>query len=90
MMFVLGDCNCRIGSVESDFIGGLHPDFEDEGGELLHAFSRSNDLIIPSTFEQWHQGPSHTYEGPNGGRSRIDFILIPFACATGIVKTFTQ
>ena len=90
MMFVLGDCNCRIGSVESDFIGGLHPDFEDEGGELLHAFSRANDLIIPSTFEQWHQGPSHTYEGPNGGRSRIDFILIPLACATGIVKTFAH
>ena len=50
LFFILGDCNCRIGSIESQFIGGLDPDFEDEGGEQLHEICRSNNFIIPCTF----------------------------------------
>ena len=35
MLFILGDCNCGIGSVESAAIGDEAPDVEDEGGTQL-------------------------------------------------------
>jgi hypothetical protein len=47
-------------------------------------------LMIPSTFERWHDGQSHTCVSATGGRSRIDFIMIPQECADSVIRSFVN
>ena len=55
LLFILGDCNCSIGSVTSEAIGDMAPDFEDTGGSYLREFCSAYNLIVPSTFRCWHE-----------------------------------
>ena len=63
MLFILGDCNCGIGSVESAAIGDEAPDVEDEGGDAVESreICETNHLFVPSTFSGWHEGSSATF-----------------------------
>ena len=89
-LFMLGDGNCSVGSIDDAAIGSLAADIEDEGGGYLHDICTSESLMIPSTFDQWHNGQSHTFLSAKGGRSRIDFILIPQECAASVVQSFVN
>ena len=89
-LVILGDCNCSVGSVSSNAIGEVAPDFEDTGGACLRKLCEDHGLIIPSTFSHWHVGPSNTYTGARGGSSRIDYILISAECAPGIASSFVH
>lgn len=89
-LFMLGDGNCSVGSIDDEAIGSLDEDIEDEGGGHLHDICRRESLMIPSTFDQWHQGQSHTFLSAKGGRSRIDFIVIPRECAASVVRSYVN
>ena len=85
--FMLGDLNCRIGSVISDSIQDLAADIEDTGGSRLREICERQSLLIPSTFGQFHKGPSHTYTGTRGQQTRNDYIAVPSTCVEGIVSS---
>eukprot|EP00435_Cladocopium_sp_Y103_P075263 s194_g55.t1 len=89
-IFLLGDFNCRIGSVETAGIGAANPDFEDFGGELCRQVCDTHDLCIPSTMPDLHAGDPFTYTGPQGARSRIDFIAISQHMRNGVVTSFVD
>eukprot|EP00435_Cladocopium_sp_Y103_P006955 s3639_g2.t1 len=89
-VFLLGDCNAHVGSVESTAIGHCHADLEDLSGTLLRELCEKHELLIPSTFSLWHQGDGHTYTGPRGHKSRIDFIAVSQQCASGIVQSWVD
>ena len=89
-LFILGDGNCSVGSIEDGAVGSLAADIEDEGGRHLHDICTQENLMIPSTFDQWHNGQTHTFISTKGGRSRIDFILIPQECAANVVRSFVN
>ena len=89
-LFMLGDGNCSVGSCSGDEIGPLAADFEDEGGEYLREICVEQKLMIPSTFEGWHEGQTHTFLSANGSRSRIDYILMPQDLEMSVVRSYVH
>ena len=76
--FVLGDCNCRVGSDTSQHIGEWHADLQDESGELFHAFLRRVNAFVPCTFGPHMHGPGGTLvQKRNGALARSDYVGIP-------------
>eukprot|EP00438_Fugacium_kawagutii_P003317 Skav229331 [mRNA] locus=scaffold2917:90227:93595:+ [translate_table: standard] len=47
-------------------------------------------MVIPSTFSDWHQGPSATFASAYGQQSRIDYIAVSDDMIPGIVLTFVD
>ena len=86
-IFVMGDFNCSIGTVESDFIGGVGAEWEDFAGSLLRQFCQQFRLCAPSTKEGIHVGPSWTHVNAHGSHHRLDFILVAEQCCDGIVES---
>lgn len=86
-LFMGGDANARLGSTSSTALGDLRPDFEDSAGQCFCRLCEKFQLILPSTFSQFHQGQSWTYMNPGGAQSRIDFVAIPADCVSGIVSS---
>ena len=89
-LFMLGDGNCSVGSCSGDEIGHLAADFEDDGGEHLREICTEQKLMIPSTFDCWHEGQTHTFTSATGGRSRIDYILMPQELAASVLRSFVH
>ena len=81
---VLGDCNAKVGSIESGEIGPVGWVIEDRAGTHLRHLAADRSLILPSTFEQWHKGPTATFHGPAGGATRLDYIAVPRDWQAGI------
>ena len=73
---VLGGLNCRIGSVESEFIGGVGADLEDLAGEQLRQLCHDFNLMIPATMHEFHEGQSWAHINANGFVNRLDYILV--------------
>ena len=86
-MIILGDCNAKVGSVQTQGIRSVHEDFEDQTGQHVREFCEVHSLLVSSTFQDVHKGASATFHLPKGGNSRIDYIMIPSACADGICNT---
>ena len=81
---LLGDCNAKLGSIESSEIGPVGWTIEDRAGSHLRALLADRSLILPSTFSCWHKGPSATFHGPAGGAVRLDYIALPWEWQSGI------
>ena len=86
----MGDFNCKIGSVPSNGIGEHAADFEDLGGESFRLLCEQWNLIVPSTWSEFHQGTTCTYQGPKGAKSRIDYIAVDQRCREGIAKSYVD
>eukprot|EP00435_Cladocopium_sp_Y103_P014323 s1038_g3.t1 len=89
-LYILGDMNCQIGSVEGSATGSHCYDVEDEPGRRFREICEELGLFIPSTFEQFHFGPSATYIGTRGHESRIDFIAISEECQQGVIRSYVE
>ncbi|CAE7291716.1 unnamed protein product [Symbiodinium sp. CCMP2456] len=77
-VIVAGDCNCAVGSIESNSVGTHASELEDMAGAFLHRLLRATECWIPATFEQCHFGPSATYvQKRNGHACRVDYIALP-------------
>ena len=72
----MGDLNSHVGSIESAAVGSLAPDIENVAGTMLRQLCDKHQLLLPSTFPQWHEGCSHTFIHPKGSRHRLDYIAI--------------
>ena len=84
---LLGDCNAKVGSVESKEIGPIGWSIEDRAGGHLRHLVADHSLFLPSTFGLWHKGPSATFFGPAGGATRLDYIAIPHDWQQGLVSS---
>ena len=89
-LFCLGDMNCKIGSIVTEGIGEHGADIEDLGGTNFREFCEANQLIVPSTFDQWHQGPSDTFVSAHNTKSRLDYIAVSSACQAGVVQSYVD
>ena len=49
------DANGRLGSVQSEAVGGFAAEAENPNAAELHDMVRSLGMIIPATFEEWFQ-----------------------------------
>ncbi|CAE7234196.1 unnamed protein product, partial [Symbiodinium necroappetens] len=86
---VLTDSNSHVGSVQTDAVGCLDPEDENEAGELFHGFLLHNQLFAPSTFSTFHSGQSWTWIAARGddARYRLDFVCVPQEWATFELKS---
>ena len=80
----LGDCNAKIGSVETSAIGPVGWTLEDLAGSCLRDLLARHNMILPSTFHCWHDGTSATFHSPSGGHTRLDYIAIPCGWQGGV------
>ena len=86
-LFMMGDFNCSIGTVESDFIGGVGAEFEDFAGSQLRQLCQRFRLWVPSTKDGLHVGPSWTHMNVHGTCHRLDYILVAEQCCDGIIES---
>ena len=78
------DANAPLASSETASFGLLHAEPSNRQGELFEAFLLEQQMVVPSTFLKYHQGPSETWTHPTGKRMRRDYILTSSlaSCAT--------
>ena len=74
---LLCDANARVGANPIPGIGDFQAEKENEKAQPFEAFIQLNDLLLPSTFEQFQVGPGGTWKHPNGSWLRNDFIGVP-------------
>ena len=76
------DANARLGSEESEAVGGHAAEVENLPGKMLRHFAAALNLWIPSTFfgaqrQLMHRDDeAYTWTSPCGGRHRLDYVLI--------------
>ena len=88
--FLLGDFNCRLGSVETELIGGVGAEFEDFAGQYLRELCHNFRLLIPSTMSEFHTGASWTHINARGTCHRLDYILVSDLCRSGISSSWVD
>ena len=86
-----GDCNASVGSSTSPSVGPLAAETEDAPGTYWHQILREFDLFLPATFDDCHNGPSHTYTHKNGKLTcRPDYVAIPLIWGSGKVDSWCE
>ena len=83
-LFIFGDTNARVGSVQSVFVGGHQPDYETAAGEHFHQFLADLDLAVPATFST--EGEGWTWQSNCGRRHRIDYVMCPVSWLAAVVR----
>ena len=83
-LFVFGDTNARVGSVQSAYVGGHQPDQETAAGEHLHQLLADLDLAAPATFST--EGEGWTWQSNCGRRHRIDYVMCPVPWLAAVVR----
>ena len=83
------DANARIDTRIDAAFGGRSEDVEDSNSDYLRDFANTNELIAPSTFDQWHNGANYTWQHPAGNTvARLDYILLPRLWHQTIVRSW--
>ena len=75
---ILGDLNARLCDSVTGRIGDLVWEQDHRPPSPFARLLQGLDLWVPSTFQECHWGPSHTWCAPGStATSRIDFIIVP-------------
>ena len=88
--FLMGDLNCRVGSVESDLIDTVGADLEDFAGEKLRELCHEFRLFIPATMTDLHVGQTWTHLNAQGTGHRLDYIVVTETCRAGVLESWVD
>ena len=69
------DANAPLASSETASFGLLHAEPSNRQGAIFEDFLLEQQMVVPSTFQKHHLGPSETWTHPTGKRMRRDYIL---------------
>ena len=77
VLFIIGDCNAKVGSQETPGITGKFGlGAQNEAGQRLIEFWQENALIIANTLFQQHKRRRYTRTLPDGQhQNQTDYIL---------------
>ena len=77
VLFIIGDCNAKVGSQETPAVTGkLGLGAQNEAGQRLMEFCQENTLVIADTLFQQHKRRLYTWTSPDGQHwNQIDYIL---------------
>lgn len=89
-LVLLGDFNAKVGAVCSEHVGDWHWDCEDTAGECARELIVDFGLVLPSTFQQWHSGPTNTFRSHTGSGTRVDYVAVPGAWRNGISTSYVS
>ena len=77
---LLVDANARVGSVESEHIGGFQADVEDDGGGHMHGLLQTLRAWVPATFSGHMTGPGGTLlQKLSCELHRSDYVCLPMS-----------
>ena len=85
---ILGDCNSHLEQCEPH-IGHKDPEKMCQNGNALLALMQEEELHVPSTFAEIHEGKSYTCLA-KGHRHRIDYVLLPISWHDMIQKSYVD
>ena len=76
-LFIIGDCNAKVGSQETPGVTGKFGlGRRNEAGKRLIEFCQENALVIANTLFQQHKRRLYTWTSPDGQHwNHIDYIL---------------
>ena len=91
VLFMIGDCNAKIGSQETPgMTGKFGLGMRNEAGQRLIEFCKENALLIANTFFQQHKRRLYTWTSPDGQhQNQIDYILCSQRWRSSIQSTKT-
>ena len=78
VLFIIGDCNAKVGSQETPGVTGLGLGLgvQNEAGQTLTEICQENTLVIANTLFQPHKRRLYTWTSPEGQyQNQIDYIL---------------
>ena len=77
VLFIIGDCNAKVGSQEIPGVTGKFGlEVQNEAGQRLIEFCQENALVIAITVFQQHKTRLCTWTSPDGQhQNQIDYIL---------------
>ncbi|CAE7364014.1 unnamed protein product [Symbiodinium sp. CCMP2592] len=76
---ILVDSNAQVGGIETEHISAHQAEPENHAGALFHDFLTGIFAFLPSTFQEVHTGPGHTWCSARGFRHRLDYIVLPLS-----------
>ena len=85
---LLTDANCRLGGQPDERIGTWQSEGVNEKSQPFIDFLAVNDIFLPSTFEQYHQGVGGTWRHHDDVWKRNDFVGISTALALSACRTW--
>ena len=75
-LIALVDANARVGSFVSAAVGSFGAEDENVAGECFHRWLHEQELFLPQTFEQYHQGEHTTWQHSTGATARLDYVAL--------------
>ena len=77
VLFIIGDCNAKVGSQETPgVIGKFGLGVQNEAGQRLIEFCQENTQVIANTLFQQHKRRLYTWTSQDGQhQNQIDYIL---------------
>ena len=87
-LIILADANARVGRNLSCHVGSWNTEDGGDKAEPFEDFLARHDLLLPSTFTEYHQGPSATWTHSRGQTSRIDYIGVPMTWQTTAMESW--
>ena len=77
VLFIIGDCNAKVGSQETPRVTGkCGLGVQNEAGQRLIEFCQEDALVTGNTLFQQHKRRLYTWTSPDGRhRNQIDYIL---------------
>ena len=67
VLFIIGDCNAKVGSQEIPGVTGRFDlGVQNEGGQRLTEFCQVNALVITNTLFRQHKRRLYTWTSPDG------------------------
>ena len=74
---LLADSNCRFGDAPNKHIGPHGAELSCPKSDAFSHFVAAQQIFLPATFAELHQGPTGTWRHPNGTWTRNDIIGVP-------------
>ena len=92
VLFIIGDCNAKVGSQETPGVTGKFGlGMQNEAGQKLIEFCQENALVIANTLFQQLKRRLYTLTSPDGQhRNQIDYILCSQRWRSSIQSTKTR
>ena len=77
VLFIIGDCNAKVGSQETpEVTGKFGPGVQNKAGQRLIEICQENVLVIANTLFKQHKRRSYTWTSADGQyRNQIDYNL---------------
>ncbi|CAE7208140.1 unnamed protein product [Symbiodinium sp. CCMP2592] len=85
------DANCRLGDLESAYVGSFQSDPQDDIGAMLHDLLREFDMWLPCSFAETMTGCGGTlYQRVSKELQRSDYVCLPMDWRQCVVQAWVE